>query len=473
MGLRLVRSASSRVLWEACVERFLDGAAGSPGPSGHMAHLWLTHRNLRDRLLDTAYERGVKGWLAPPISFFSELPDRFGLASRPIGLLTRRRLVARLAARHASRLDIALSADRGIIRGHMMDGLLGELLPEGVEPDALAESLAALEPDDFGRRRNEWVVGVYRDYLAELGASGRYDDRAVHAMIAEAMMGGRERGRGGFEREGERERERTVGLRGAIGDARELHVYGLYTLRSRRRLIEALAAQTEVAVSLYTLREEEPGEWDELALELGLEVEELAGGEGPAAASGSARHSFDSDPAGAATSRSSSPSRDVLVQPAPDALREYGWVAGRVKRLLVEDDLEPHEIAVVARTGREDTRLACAALEAAGVPCTARMRVPLCDIGALKALLELFRGAATEWAYRPLRNVLASPYFDGDVDLRGIDFVAGIRRLSGLAAWADELARLAAAPGDDGDAGDAGDNSDVEGAGGAELRGEA
>jgi RecB family exonuclease len=395
MPLRLVRSASNRTLWEACADRFLEQVAGNPGPGGHRAHLWITHRGLRDSLLERAHDRGIEGWLAPPISFFSELPERFRLPGRPVGLLTRRRLVARLAAEHAERLGIGTAENRGVVRGHMMDGLLGELLPEGVEPGGLAESLRAVAGDDFARRRNEWVAAVYRDYLARLDEAGWFDPRSVHALLAAAIDGG--------------------GLVAAVDGAPELHVYGLHGLRSRRRLVTALARQREVRASMYVLREDEPGEWDELAEALGLEVEDLA---------------HEGDP--------STP----FVQPAPDSLREYRWIAAQVKRRLV-DGVRPREIAVVARQGREDTRRACTALEAAGVPCTARVRVPLCDIGALKALLELLRGVATDWSYRPLRNVLASPYFRTALDLRGVDFAAGQRRMEGLTAWADALEQLA------------------------------
>ncbi|MQA89215.1 MAG: hypothetical protein GEU90_03110 [Gemmatimonas sp.] len=398
MPLRLVRAPSNRTLWNSCRDRFLAAAGTATGPRGHRAHLWITHRGLRDSLLEQAFELGIRGWLDPPISFFSELPERFQLSGKPTGLLTRRRLVARLASKHADRLRIGTSANRGIIRGHMMDGLLGELLPEGVEPGRLSSGLAAIADDDFTRRRNDWVGAVYREYLEELSRRDQFDPRSVHALLATSIDQGN--------------------LSGAIGGAPELHIYGLYGLRSRERFISALATQRDVSVALYTLLEDEPGEWDDLAQRLDVQVEILPGKQTP-------------DPA--------------VIQPAPDALREYGWITAEVKRQLTEGGIEPHEIAVVAREGRVDTRLAYTALESAGIPCTARVRMQLSNIGALKAVLELFRGAATEWSYRPLRNVLTSPYFQTGVDLRGIDFVAAQRRLSGLQAWADALERVVSA----------------------------
>ena len=363
MPLRLVRSPSNRILWDTCVDRFLEEVGDNPGPRGHASHLWLTHRNLRDALLEEAHRRGSRGWLAPPVSFFSELPDRLGVTGKPLGLLVRRRLVAELADQEARQAGITAARGQGIIRGHMMDSLLSDLLPEGTAPEELERALDDVAGDDFARRRNGWVASVYRRYLEELGDE-RFDPRSLHAMLAGTI----ERG----------------ALPDALGDARRLHVYGIYTLRSRRRLVESLARQDDVEVHLYVPRETEPGEWDELAASLELEVEDL--GDGPAT--------------------------DIRVQPAPDSIREFRWIAAEVKRRIAEEGIEPHEIAIVSRTGREDTRRACSALRAAGIPFSARQRMPLCDIGALKAVLELFRGAAADWTYRTLRNVLTSPYFD-------------------------------------------------------------
>ncbi len=69
--------------------------------------------------------------------------------------------------------------------------------------------------------------------------------------------------------------------------------------------------------------------------------------------------------------------------------------------------------------------------------------MPLSEIGALKAILELFRGAAAGWSYRPLRNFLTSPYFRTRVDLRAIDYAAKLGRPDGLTGWAAAIARLA------------------------------
>ena len=140
-----------------------------------------------------------------------------------------------------------------------------------------------------------------------------------------------------------------------------------------------------------------------------------------------------------------------FVQPAPDSVREAAWVARRVKRLLAEGEAEPHEVAVVARSGHQDTRILHTALEHVGVPSTARLRTVLAEIPALKALLQLLRAEADGWTFECLRQLLTSPYFSPGADLRPVDVLAAARRYEGLAAWREGLERLAAeVEGDDG-----------------------
>jgi len=404
LPLQLVTAPDTHALWQRCLDAFLDDLeAGAParGRAAHAAHLWLTQRAQRDLLLEAARARGIAGWLAPPFSFFSELRDRFAVAGRPVGPLMRRRLIATVAARHAAPLRIAVGREdrAGVVRGHMLDSLFGELLPEGVTPERLAEALARVESDEFAGRRNRWVVESYAGYLAELERRELFDARSIHARVAQRVEGG--------------------GLREAIGDASRLHVYGLYTTRSRRRLLRTLGGQQDVDVVLYALE----GARDAETLTDDVAQRPLAG---------------------------------LEIQPAPDAHRELAWVAGRIKRLLVEEQVSPHAIAVVARSGERDTREACDALRAAGVPCTARIRTPLAQVAALKALLELFRGAALDWSYRPLRQVLTTPYFGLEVDAAEEDPRGG-------QGAAQETLRAPA----DGEAADGGAAAGGDGAGGA------
>lgn len=391
MPLRAVRSPSNRTLWETCVEHVLGELGDCRGPGGYPSFLLLTHRIQRDAVFAAAARRGHPGWLAPPVAFFSDLPRMFGIAQRPAGLLRRRLLIGELAAAHG--LEPGMAAATGFDRGgiaHAADTLFGELLPEGVTPEQLADALAALDGDEFAVRRNEWLVATYRAYLDRLRGEDRYDFRAIHAMVAERIAAG--------------------GLRRALGGAERLHIYGPTSQRTRRHLMEALKGQGDVDVIIYLPAEDESSEWDEFV----TQVESLP----PA------------EPCG------------MSVQPAPDGRRELEWVALQVKELVVKRRVQPHEIAVVARMGRDDTRRAHEIFRAAGIPATARVRCPLAEVPALKAVLQLFRGAARRWSYRPLRHVLESAYFDIDVSLRSADHVARERRVEGLDRWAAELCRL-------------------------------
>ncbi len=408
MPLNVVRASAAAPLWEACVDRFLaEAAAPVKAGTGARAWIWLNHRNLRDLLFEAAHERGLPGWLDPPVTLFGELTDRFGIREKSVGLLTRRRLVSRHAARLGRRiLGREPGRGDGVIRGHMLDRLFGDLLPEGVPPDELERALARLGGDDFARRRDGWAVAVYRAYLDSLEKRGFLDRRSVNARIAERIE--------------------TGGLAAAIGGATELHVYSIASPRTRRRMLAALSRQEEVEVHLYLPLESEPDPFfDTLAARtevIGVprDVGE-DGGDGAGAGAG-----------------------PVTVQPVPDAAREMAWVARQVKEILAAGTAEPHRIAVVARSGRENTHRAYRALRRAGVSATARIRTPLDEIPALRALLLLLRGAGRNWDYRSLRAVLAHPYFDTRVDLRGIDAIAALRRVVGLDAWSENLERLRA-----------------------------
>jgi len=420
MPLTVVRAAHTTGLWDGCVAAFLDGAAG-PGPGGRRDWLWLSHRNLRDRLLETAEARGHDGWLDPPITFFGDLARLFDIRETPVGILTRRRILSRHAARLgreilggtagprgsggvAGRDDVPMPGG-GVIRSHILDALLADLLPEGVTPEALRGALASASDggDEFTRARDHWMVEVYAAYLDELRRLGRPDWRSTNALLAERIEAG--------------------GLRDALRGAERLHIYGITSPKARRRLLSALARQAEVDVRLYLLREpEDEAFFDEIAagtLDLDPDANPDADADAIAA----------DHPVG----------RTVHVQPAPDAAREMAWVAREIKQLLASNRAEPHEIAVVARSGRDDTRRAFRALASAGVPASARIRTPLAEITALQALLLVFRGAARDWDYRTLRAVLDHPFFDTKVDLRGLDFVAGWKRVTGLDAWREAL----------------------------------
>lgn len=395
MPLNVVRAPAAAPLWEACVDRFLaEAATPAEAGAGSRAWIWLNNAHLRDLLYEASHARGHPGWLDPPVTVFGDLVDRFGIRAKSVGLLTRRRLVSRHAARLGRRiLGREPGRGDGVIRGHMLDRLLGDLLPEGVPPERLERALDRLGGDHFARRRNRWVVEVYRAYLDSLRDRDLLDARSVNAHIAHRIEAG--------------------GLPEAVGGARELHIYSIGSPRTRRRIVKALARQEEVDVHLYLPREPEPDPFfDRLAAR--TEVVGESGGD----------------------------AQRLEVQPVPDAAREMAWVARQVKEILVSGVAEPHQVAIVARSGRDNTHRAYRALSRAGVPATARIRTPLDEIPALKALLLLLRGAARNWDYRSLRALLEHPYFNTRVDLRSVDAIAANRRVVGLEAWAEGLVGL-------------------------------
>ena len=387
MPIRAVQAYASLPLWQAFVDGFLADLGTNTGPEGYGAQAWLTHRLQRDRLYRAAAARGLKGWLDPPIRFFSEFPRIFDITRRPVSALERHLALDRIARREAA--AAGLNED-GVDRpglGRAADRLLGELLPELANSGELAKLAHALGGDAFGDRRNQWLIRTSQAWLRELEQAGKYDPRSIHALAADAISAG--------------------GLPKALKGAKRLHIYGLTTTRTRGRLLQAMAGQSDVDVVLYLLEDGEPSEFDGL-----LGLSELP----PVR-----------------------PSDRLTVQPAPDEQRELEFIALRIKQLVHEDRVPLEDIAVVARTGREDARLAFSILGNAGIPATARIRTPLDQVPAIKAVLALLRGSALGWPYRAMRQLLESSYFDLQVDLRAIDHLATERRIEGLDQW---LARL-------------------------------
>ena len=88
MPLRLERSESIPALWESMTERVLGELGTSVGPSGHTSHLWLKDGRQRDIFLQKAAQNGCPGWLGPPFTLWNNLPSRFDLRDRKIGVLT-------------------------------------------------------------------------------------------------------------------------------------------------------------------------------------------------------------------------------------------------------------------------------------------------------------------------------------------------------------------------------------------------
>ena len=394
MAFQIVQSKSVQTLWDTCSDRFLDELGDNIGPGGFDSYLWITHQNLRDLLFERAFDRGLPGWLGPPVAFFSGLLELFDVRLKPIGPIRRRALIRQLAVEHGRRIfdrDPGKAAD--MASGHMLDGLFNDLLPEGVHPERLQSLLATFTADRFALQRNEWIVQVYAGYLDKLEELGMHDVRSRHALIAERIEEGQ--------------------LRSALNGAERLHIYGIYTLGTRERMFRALQAQQDIDVVAYVAKEPEESELAELSNDV-----ELVANDAVIAAS-------------------------PVVQPAPSAVQELTWVAREVKEILAEGKAEAHEIAVVARSGHDDTRQAYRLLTDAGIHCTARIQTPLAEIPAIKALLSILQAASSNWSYVQFRTVLDHPYLNIPLDLKCIDHVASNGRVEGLDEWEEGLKTLA------------------------------
>ena len=99
--IHALRARTAHDLWHAFSSTFLDELGAWTGPGHWPAAAWLTHRVQRDLLYRDAAARGIRGWLNPPTTYFSELPTRFGILQRPIGLVERQALLDHLSALHA------------------------------------------------------------------------------------------------------------------------------------------------------------------------------------------------------------------------------------------------------------------------------------------------------------------------------------------------------------------------------------
>jgi len=390
MPITLVRSENTHCLWNHCKNSFLDQIGTNTGPGDYPSFLWVTNRNLRDSFLECAQSRGLKGWLDPPFRTWNELPESFGINQRPIGQLTRQLLISHTCLQVASEIGFThyQNTPHGVLPGRMLEHLFSELLPEGLTQEKLKKGFSSLEvTDDFGQKRNRWIIKTYGQYLHELEARGFRDVRATSGLLAKNIESGK--------------------LSDAIGNAKTLHIYGAVNLQGKERLFRALNDQSQVIVKVYLPLEEEASEWATLSSNTEY-VEAL---------------------------QKPSPSVQSLVNKAQEAK----WVSTKVKEILVKTEVEPHEIAVICRDFRNDSPQIEEELQSAGIPITTRNDIPLLECGAVAAFLDLFSSASKNWTYPSLRSVITSTYFDTGLHLRAIDDIGRGSQFSGLSTWEEKL----------------------------------
>ncbi|MBK6781463.1 MAG: PD-(D/E)XK nuclease family protein [Gemmatimonadetes bacterium] len=390
-----------------------DGFLAPPAPEDPAAFpsprylLALRQGGLREDLIRLAAERGHPGWLDPPLCTFQQLPEVLGATDRrPCDDFERSTILAMLI-RRGSRGPLGRLRNPEAFVG-AVDRLFGELLSEGITADACEAAVApAAGKGEFEAARDTELAALYRDYLTLLQGEGRRDGRDRLLDVALAIAD-------------------PARLTERLGGRREIRFAGLQDLRGGwRALLGALCRSS--ALDRIVIYSAEP-------LDLGPDLP--ATGQPLGSGHALATRLF--------TERQERvPGVVVQAIAAPDAERELEEVARRV-RALADGGTPLHRIAVVARQARPYLDLALHALERFGVPATARRRVALVEVPAVRALRALLSAAADGWSRHGLVELAEQPYFASGLDAAVLNYAGYRQRVSGLDAWQAALTALAA-----------------------------
>jgi ATP-dependent helicase/DNAse subunit B len=405
--LHAVTATDPRRLLEAAAEAFLEVRTERPADPFPTPPYLLALRQggLRDDLIALAQQRGVPGWFDPPLCIFAELPEWLGATARqPLDAVERQVLLSHL-----------LRASSGAILGRLrhpeqfvdsLDRWFGELAAEGVSPDSYERAAHRPRGDAFAQGRDSELTALYGAYVTALGHTRR-DGRDTLVDIAGAL------------------RSREGGLPDRMSGRREIRLFGLHDLRGGWRVLlrELVASPAIDRVVLYTTR---------------LPPDGLAGMD----------CTVDSlpEPATLATRLFTDGIRaagTVEVIEAPDPERELEEVARRA-RLLHEDGVPLHEIALVVRRARPHGDLAVEALRRFGLPATARQRRRIVEVPVVRALLALFQAADEGWSRHAIVELADQPCFASGLDTTVLNFAGFRARIAGLADWEKALEELAA-----------------------------
>ncbi|MFL5576384.1 MAG: PD-(D/E)XK nuclease family protein [Gemmatimonadaceae bacterium] len=419
-------------------------------PEGRLPLLAVRQGGVRDEIQERAARAGCVGWLGAPVVVFAELPALLAGDLAPLTASERRALLGDLLDRAPLRHLAAARRHRGLLDA--VDRFFGDLVAERVAPERLAERFAL--PDEWERGRDEELAALYTAYLAAVRALpprhgvARSDGRDGRTLAAEAV----------------RERPDDVRARlrppfGAPDEPVTVAVYGLNDLRRGwDHLLDALRDAPFVdELRVYLALDEVEGDaaraeredtetigehelLDALLLrrpDRVVRVPSRPAGD----ALGALRRSLFRASAAAVPHGPDAPVRALA---APDVARELEAVARRVKRLIVEEGVAPHAIAVVSRKSRPYGPRAAELLRRHGVPVTARVRTNLAEVSAVAALARVFRAAAEGFGWRALAELAESPYFDLGLDVGLLGRASARGRHHSLAGWTATLEAMAA-----------------------------
>jgi RecB family exonuclease len=405
--LRLITACDPELLLRHAADGFLvRRVATDAEPFPTVPYLLaLRQGGLRDDVIEMAAAAKVPGWFDPPLCIFHELPKWLGATERAVlGEYERRVLLSRILSDTGDGVFARLQHADDFVDS--VDRLFGELISEDVAPRSLERAFGAqADRDEFERRRDADLARAYSRYHSELAWLGKSDGRATWAHCARAIHSG------------------EASLPKALGSRREIRIFGLQDLRGGwRPLLRALVASAKLdEIAIYT--------------SVALPLDDLAGEVEALPEKSTAATRLFSEPG--------EPTGNATLVIAPDVDRALDEIARRV-RALIDGGARPNRIAVIARKARPHVDLAVSSLRKFGVPATARQRIGLVEIPAIRAIRTLFAAAAEGWTRRGLAEIARQPYLDCQLDARIINSVGYAQRVTGLADWERALRRLEA-----------------------------
>lgn len=415
--LKIVQGLSPSRLLESAASEFLTPDAASESNPFPTPPSWLALRQggLRDDLYSLAHQRGIRGWFDPPLCVFAELPAILAdLPGREVEDFERLVIIRTLLDNRGAGSGV-LASTKGDDYLDSIDRLFGELIGEGVAPQALEGVIAAAESrDQFESGRDGEIAPLYQSYLQTLAAEGTRDPRGRLVDCARVIAAD------------------PVAFAERLGHRRAIRLYGLADLRGGWRILLRALSESPVLdeVIVYT-SVALPVDDLHPAIEALEEDDSIAGRLFTAGAS---------DGPSEILTRVRTASGLPLVS-APDVQREVEEVAGRA-RALIDAGTPPHRIAIVSRQARPYVDLACDALERFGVPATARRRHSYREVPLIRALLTLLDAAGEGWTRHGLASLAQQPYIGSSLDATVINYVGYRERVRGLADWEKALRSL-------------------------------
>lgn len=424
--------ATLTLCWSSDPDALLAHAAAPFTVAGRPAEplplLAVRQGGIRDAVYELAGDAGCDGWLGTPVVVFHELPELLAGELSPLTSFERRALIAScLDSTELPLLRRAARSSRGVQR---IEALLGDLIAADVAVDALAQKLAIEGRDAWMQQRDAELVALFASYRVAIDGLPRSHDVP------------RTDGRDGLLQAARAVRSDPDALRRRLrrpfdaSDRRSIDIYGLADLRRGwAALIDALhAAECVDALRIHVTSSSDPAALDvtdyrRIIAERADLVEHVEPRERPAGLAHLRRSLF------RAPGETVPVSGEVRGIAAPDMQRELEIVVRRVKRLIIDHDVAPRSIAIVARKARPYANRAIELLARAGVPATARLRHTLSDVPAVRMLLRILTAAGNGWSMTALGQLAASPYLDVAIDTALLMRVRGTARPRTIAEW--------------------------------------